>query len=48
MRRQIEPHEIWQNELSVQIRRREEEVGQIAKAKALTAPQIRRTWAMNN
>ncbi|HEV7618275.1 MAG TPA: hypothetical protein VGO51_09275, partial [Burkholderiaceae bacterium] len=48
MRRQIEPHEIWQNELSVQIRRREEEVEQIAKAKALTAPQIRRTWAMNN
>jgi hypothetical protein len=48
MQRQIEQYEIRQNRLSVQICRQEEEDKQIATVKALAAPQIRRTWAMNN
>jgi hypothetical protein len=47
MQRQIEQYEIRQNRLSVQICRQEEDK-QIATVKALAAPQIRRTWAMNN
>ena len=46
--RQIERHEIRQNELGVQIRRQEEEDKQIANVNALAAPQVRRTLTVND